>query len=596
MNYNKPPGRMKAAELIEELTEVHGKDAADLADMKWHALINLTKEARVAATPKAADKMNCEHPNYDPPTRLCLSCQARAPEDMILRDLAGKAVPEGSGVATHENRAESEEEEILRPLGKAKKPEKKAKDKPEPAPEPEPEPTPEPILETTGLLQIDPDTKDYRFDNHAGMGPSGAHRWINCTASVEASREWLGTLTLAQQEAFAQSGDAAAQGTTAHALAEAELLYQTGQIKKKKRDKIVARLSEGRAEVSYDAEMQGYVDEYVDFVMGYVRDHGMEAQVEVPVETVVTRADGSTYTIKGSADAALLPSDSHTGLVAVDLKYGVGHDVDPEENPQAMTYAGGLIQKYGIAPETEVTIVIAQPRLGGVKAWKTTAKHIINWIDNVLAPAADLALAGVDGGATFNPTDDGCTFCPAAPACKALIEKRHDEAKAAFVAVSEALAEGKDTVDGNLLSDERLGEVLDGAQRLGELAEKLKGEAERRMLAGRKIPNFKLVTYTPVRNWATEAKAGLVEIPEVWAEPNLLSPARALEAVKGDEKKTEQVSQYVVNPDNRPKIGRLSDKRKDWVGNTAAELFAPATEEEPKKAKKKAKKKGTKKK
>ena len=48
-----------------------------------------------------------------------------------------------------------------------------------------------------------PDTKDFIFDGHMGAGPSGAERWMHCTASLGAARSFLETLSPNQQAQFA---------------------------------------------------------------------------------------------------------------------------------------------------------------------------------------------------------------------------------------------------------------------------------------------------------------------------------------------------------------------------------------------------------
>src|SRR5690606_10673586 len=59
------------------------------------------------------------------------------------------------------------------------------------------------------LLVLDPDTRDYLFDGHAGAGPSGSDRWMNCTESLGLSRKFLETLTPNQQVSFSKANLAA---------------------------------------------------------------------------------------------------------------------------------------------------------------------------------------------------------------------------------------------------------------------------------------------------------------------------------------------------------------------------------------------------
>lgn len=50
------------------------------------------------------------------------------------------------------------------------------------------------------------------MSNHAILSASGAHRWMNCTPSARLEREFADN-----------SGEAAAEGSAAHALAEHKL-------------------------------------------------------------------------------------------------------------------------------------------------------------------------------------------------------------------------------------------------------------------------------------------------------------------------------------------------------------------------------------
>ena len=61
----------------------------------------------------------------------------------------------------------------------------------------------------TSLFIGMPVTRDYIFDGHAGAGPSGAERWMNCTESLGAARRFLETLSPNQQAEFAVGGSAA---------------------------------------------------------------------------------------------------------------------------------------------------------------------------------------------------------------------------------------------------------------------------------------------------------------------------------------------------------------------------------------------------
>ena len=82
------------------------------------------------------------------------------------------------------------------------------------------------------------------MSKHAILSASGAHRWMNCTPSARL-----------EQEFDDNSGEAAAEGTAAHALSEHKLRKALNMRSKKP--------------VSpYDSdEMDNYTDGYVEFVL-----------------------------------------------------------------------------------------------------------------------------------------------------------------------------------------------------------------------------------------------------------------------------------------------------------------------------------------
>jgi hypothetical protein len=446
-----------------------------------------------------------------------------------------------------------------------------------------------------------PGTKDYIFDGHAGAGPSGAERWMVCTASLGASRQFLETLTANQQVEFAKASMAARQGTTAHAIGESEARLLLGQITEAEHLNTVTDLSISPPDgEEYDDEMAEYLTEYNDLVKQFVQA-GHEVEVEmrvtaaVELTTVDSDGDHHVHEIRGSADLVAFPlprkrkSDKRV-LTVGDLKYGKGKDVDADENPQGMTYALGVLGKLvergeDIFDIDRIDIIIIQPRLGGIKTWSTTVDDLLDWRDEVLSPALTEALGGLKAGAKFVPGEVQCNFCPARGGCSALAEARMDAAVDLFDTMIEAEAEGDLFPELVTLSNDRLGVLYAQIKGLVDLESDLKAEMQRRLHRGQTVPGFQLVNYTPRSSWKPEADEVLnpetydedvvaPEIIETIYELKRKSPTQAIKALgKSNENAAAFLETLIERPEKRPVVAPEGDSRKPWTGLPPEAMF-----------------------
>jgi len=450
-----------------------------------------------------------------------------------------------------------------------------------------------------------PGVKDYVFDNHAGAGPSGAERWMNCTMSLSLSREFLETLSPNQQRAFASGTTAARQGTTAHAVGEVEANMVLGRVSAEEVEYTLMELSvlpedEGEA---YDDEMAEYVAEYVDLVKSYAQERGndhilIESRGEAGIP-LTDMHEGEVYVVRGSADFVGLPVKGGTpetkSLVVGDLKYGEGKDVDVDENPQIRLYALAMLElladeETGELPMwvEDVVYHIIQPRLGGIKTWTETIDDLLTWRDEVLAPALTKALYGQHEGATFEPSELACQWCPARGSCPALTEQRVESAAGLFDTIVDAeFTDGPGAFpETTLLPDDKLGELLTMVAGLHSIYKDLKAEAQRRLHRGGSVPGYQLVNYTPRRTWKGDAinrldpaltvEEGRVALPDetltqLWTNPTLVSPTVA-EKVLGKEVYP-QIESLVIKPDKVPVIAPEGDRRKTWEGKPPEAMF-----------------------
>jgi len=444
----------------------------------------------------------------------------------------------------------------------------------------------------TALFLGMPDTLDYIFDGHAGAGPSGAERWMTCTASLGASRRFLETLTPNQQEAFSSGTLAASQGTTAHAAGEAKVNLMLDRITEAEAENILLDLTitPDSAGEAYDSEMEENLDEYVAYAK-ILADEGHEIQVESRVTAAIPLTgshEGEVYEITGSADLTALPTPADKVLTVTDLKYGNGLDVSVEANPQVRIYAlgvlNGLIDDEGFLTVDidRVEYVIVQPRLGGIKVWSEPLDDLLDWRDEVLSPALTAALYGADEGATFVPSDEGCQFCPARGDCAALAQDRMTNAAALFDAVVEAEFNGAEanTLDAGGLDSTTLGQLLAQVTGLTSLKDSLKEEAQRRLHRGEEVPGFWLVNYSPVRTWKADAEQGLAKLPKkiTHTDPTLRTPKQVLTLLGKDGDKV--IGDLIDTPEKRPVISTgAKDKRSKWTERAPEDMFGALPED-----------------
>lgn len=214
------------------------------------------------------------------------------------------------------------------------------------------------------------------------------------------------------------AGEAAEEGTAAHALAELRLRdYVLGDSVDDQIDAWVAEYGE-----RYDiAEMSGAVDPYVQAVERALAEAGPDA-VLLLEQRHATGIPG----VWGTADAVVMaPGRLHV----LDLKFGRGVRVSAESNPQLRLYALGALRGLeGLLDDSvvaEVTMTIVQPRLGARSDETISRLELERWAGWAQARAEMTD----DPQAPLCPSESACRWCPAAGACEAL---RDHSLRAAF--------------------------------------------------------------------------------------------------------------------------------------------------------------------
>lgn len=245
--------------------------------------------------------------------------------------------------------------------------------------------------------------------DHARLGPSAAHRWIHCPASVRVAE--------ALEIAGADTGSIyAAEGTAAHTIAEIVASYRFGLITELM---LEAALSAWRGSVEgaawlgdrdvreVETEMVAHAAGYADLIASERnRQHSTEMHLELRVFPDVPG-------VWGTGDCVVIGADE---VAIIDYKYGTGVRVDAPDNEQLMLYALGAVEADLIGLAKTVRIIICQPRLEHVSIWETSVEDLRKWRAEVARPAAELAMTD---DAPFGPGEEACRFCPARGQCAA---------------------------------------------------------------------------------------------------------------------------------------------------------------------------------
>jgi len=330
---------------------------------------------------------------------------------------------------------------------------------------------------------------------------------------------------------------AAEQGTAAHAVAEACLRNGWAP------ERFLGSEVEGYA---VDEEMVAGVATYVDYVNSLRGDKRIEERV-----TYHQFAPQGF----GTADALVF----HEGtLEVVDLKYGKGVKVFAEDNAQLRLYGLGAFQEFGFDFQVDtVRMTIVQPRLDHIDTAEMRVKDLLAWGDNVVRPAAELALSDK---APFGPSESACRFCKARAQCRALADHNLGLAQLAFSDLErEALL---DLTEPHLLNAAQIAELLPHLDGLVNWAGAVKDHAQSVLAAGGIVPGYKLVAGRSLRRWADEMEAG-DKLDDMLGDEayviKLISPSQAERRL--GRKNAGEIADLIVKPQGKPTLAPDADPR-----------------------------------
>lgn len=381
---------------------------------------------------------------------------------------------------------------------------------------------------------------------HAILPPSSASRWLVCTPSARLEEQYPDT-----------AGDAAREGTLAHAIAELILRLELKLISYEQYEAQFERLRAEDAGEFYSAGMYEYCEQYTTFVLEQLseaRRHTPDAQLYVE-----QRLDLSSYVPEGfgTGDAAIIANGT---LHCIDLKYGKGVEVSAVNNSQMKIYALGWLDAYGMLYDIHtVRMTIFQPRIDNYSTWEIGIEDLTIWADSHLKIKATFAFMGQ--GDFVAGTH--CQFCRV-KLCKARADYQLGMAKYSFA-------------EPVTLSDEEVSDIL---QRSADFSKWLKSISEHALNEavhnGKKWPEFKLVEGRSNRSYVSNERiinaltaAGIDE--NSLFEPRELLGVTKMEQLLGKKKFKSLLFGLIVKPPGSPTLVAERDPRPEYssVGNAS---------------------------
>lgn len=400
---------------------------------------------------------------------------------------------------------------------------------------------------------VEPGVLEAPESEHSVLGPSSSERWIECPASVRATKGIVD-----------EGSPFAIEGTAAHAVAEA---CEANGVRAEHYLGWTVRVRRGdkHTDVECGQEMVDGVQVFLDYVDEFPGESLNESRVDYP------------FVIEGgfgTMDRAKIEPDGKRVHV-FDLKYGKGVPVDATDNPQLKLYAIGMDHTFGwMSEETEEYVVhVVQPRLDSISSWAIRREELLQWGAEV---AAKQARKAVDGVPEFK-AGSWCTFCKIKSTCMVRASSVFSEIVGDFANLDEAVTEVETLGPAFALTADQAARILHVLPQIKSWCSDLEEFAVAEIAQGRAVGDWKLVEGRASRKWALpEAevaevlKAAGVPDDQVWTR-EIVSVAQA-EKIKMLGKKHSVFKDHVVKTKGKPTLAPGSDKRASISVDAATEF------------------------
>jgi hypothetical protein len=395
------------------------------------------------------------------------------------------------------------------------------------------------------------------MSEHARLSPSGAHRWMRCSGSVE--------LEATQPD---DTSEYAEEGTAAHLLAAACFSQERTALA------YVGRIFNNH---SVDEEMAGFVQVYVDSVHQFAAGNLLMTEERVPIGHITDELGA-----EGTADAIIITADGEE-LQVHDLKYGRGVRVDAEHNEQLQLYALGVLEQFGMLGDFKrIRMVIHQPRLEHLSEWDCTLDDLLVF-GREATVLARLTIPNPFFDLTLVPGEEQCRFCRAKAVCPELA-KFVEKSVACDFEVLATLATKEETPQRVPSDPDLLSLKMAAVDLIEDWCKAIRAKVEGELLHGIEVPGYKLVQgRRGNRAWADPLEAektlkGMRLKQEEMYTFELISPTQAEKVLKETPKRWKRVIPLIVQREGQPSVAPTNDKRPALAIAPTADEFTDLTQ------------------
>ena len=381
---------------------------------------------------------------------------------------------------------------------------------------------------------------------HAKLSASGASRWATCPGSVQMEEGIPDTESVYAKE-----------GTLAHELSELKLKHYLDSKGFGKR-KLNAAVKKIKEDELYQAEMDGFTDNYVDFIKEKALSFPSKPYIEIE-----KRVDFSSWVPGGfgTCDCILIHGST---LSIIDLKYGKGVPVSAEKNEQLILYALGAYNAFSLIYDIKkIEMNIVQPRLNNYSSWEVDLTELLLWGDyfNVQSSKA------LSGTGELVPSAKACKFCKARDICSTRAENNLS-------------LESEIHLNPNEIPRDKLFEYISRGEDIAKWVNDLKAYALNLCLTGEDVKGLKAVAGRTSRSWTNqdEALKKLMDggIDEAIIFDKVPLTLAKLEKALGKEQFNNLVGDMVVTSTGKPTLVFENDKRQAITDTVkATSIFKP---------------------
>lgn len=329
-------------------------------------------------------------------------------------------------------------------------------------------------------------------------------------------------------------------------------------------------------------EMAEHVQVYVDMVRTRVEERKLTGAVEVellveqalPIDHI-TGEENAT----GTGDAVIVSvwPDGTAMLDLIDLKFGMGVEVEVEGNEQLQMYGSGALRNLDMIYDfTNACLTVHQPRIKKEPSdWEIDISVLREFEKHAASRAKDAHIAmkffsnwrdGPDY--SWLVPGDHCrkTFCDARATCPALAAKVQEDVGASFEDLDGGEASNQPEVV-TTYDEETLGLKMQAVDIIEDWCKAVREEVARRLFQGVAVPGYKLVqgkrghrAWSDADEVETTFKSMRLKQEEMY-NYKLISPADAEKLLKDTPKRWNRVKELITQPEGKPSVAPESDKR-----------------------------------